>query len=195
MRIETQIGPVALELETAEALFSPREVDAGTLAMLSRTRLTPGQKLLDLGCGYGVVGIWAAKQLGETQVVMLDVDERAVALAQRNARLNGVGGVRTLVSDGFAQLDEKDFDLILSNPPYHADFSVAKGFIEKGFNRLKLGGRLMMVTKRKDWYFNKLAAVFGGARVEEVDGYFVFEAEKRSTQYAGKKKKPRPGGR
>ena len=63
---------------------------------------------------------------------------------------------------------------------------MAKAFIEKGFNRLKLGGRLMMVTKRRDWYRNKLAAVFGGVKVREIDGYQVFEAERRQLSYANR---------
>jgi len=85
------------------------------------------------------------------------------------------------------------FQIILShhkNKPFcfglsvHADFSVPKHFIEKGFNRLKVGGKIYMVTKRKDWYKNKFIAIFGGVKIEEFDGYFVFCAEKRSTQYA-----------
>jgi 16S rRNA (guanine1207-N2)-methyltransferase len=64
---------------------------------------------------------------------------------------------------------------------------VPKHFIEKGFNRLKIGGKMFMVTKRKDWYFNKLRAVFGGVKVTEIDDYFVFCAEKRSMKYAQRK--------
>jgi 16S rRNA (guanine1207-N2)-methyltransferase len=60
---------------------------------------------------------------------------------------------------------------------------VAKAFIEKGFNRLKIGGKMVMVTKRKDWYKNKLSSIFGGVRIYEINGYFVFEAERRSKYY------------
>ena len=87
------------------------------------------------------------------------------------------------------QLREAGFDLILSNPPYHTDFKVAKTFIEKGFNRLRIGGKMFMVTKRKDWYKNKLISIFGGVKIYEEDGYFIFEAQKRAMTYAGKKKK------
>lgn len=74
----------------------------------------------------------------------------------------------------------------LSNPPYHTDFRVAKHFIEKGFNRLAIGGKMVMVTKRRDWYKRKLIAIFGGVQIREVDGYYVFLSEKRSAVYAGK---------
>jgi 16S rRNA (guanine1207-N2)-methyltransferase len=74
--------------------------------------------------------------------------------------------------------------MILSNPPYHTDFSVAKMFIEKGFNRLSIGGRMYMVTKRKEWYRNKLKSIFGGVRIWELNGYFVFMSIKKSRTYA-----------
>ena len=176
-----------LELETRPGLFSPAHADRGTLAMLSCVRFEPGMKVLDLGCGCGLVGILAAQFCGAENVVLSDIDPLAVAVAARNAARNGVGGVKTAVSDGFSALDDAGFDLILSNPPYQSDFSVAKRFIEKGFNRLKLGGRLVMVTKRRDWYRNKLSAIFGGVRVREIDGYFVFEAERRDLRYANRR--------
>lgn len=175
-----------LELETQPGLFSPSHPDRGTLAMLSCTHFEPGMRVLDLGCGCGLVGILAARLCGEENVVLSDIDPLAAEVAGRNAARNGVPGVKVVVSDGFSQLDEAGFDLILSNPPYQSDFSVAKAFIEKGFNRLKLGGRLMMVTKRRDWYRNKLAAVFGGVKVREIDGYQVFEAERRQLSYANR---------
>lgn len=178
-----------LELETRPGLFSPARADRGTLAMLSCARFEPGMKVLDLGCGCGLVGILAARLCGEANVVLSDVDPLAVEVAAANAARNGVGGVKIALSDGFSGLDDAGFDLILSNPPYQSDFRVAKTFIEKGFNRLKLGGRLLMVTKRREWYRNKLVAVFGGVRIREIDGYFVFEAERRSPRYAFSEKK------
>lgn len=182
--IAAEIQGERLELETQPGLFSPEHVDRGTLAMLSVVEFRPGMRVMDLGCGCGVVGILAARKCGAENVVMSDVDPSAVEVARRNAVRNGVEGVSCVVSDGFRSVAEAGFDLILSNPPYQTDFSVAKAFVEKGFNRLKIGGRMLMVTKRRDWYRNKLAAIFGGVRVREIDGYFVFEAEKRQSAYA-----------
>ena len=173
-----------LSLETCAGLFSPEHVDRGTLAMLSAAVLTPGMKVLDLGCGCGVVGIAAAKKCGAENVWMLDANPLAVDTAARNAERNGVSGVHIVLSDGFRTLDEAGFDLILSNPPYQSDFSVAKHFIEKGFNRLRIGGSMVMVTKRLEWYRNKLRAVFGGVHVRQIDGYWVFEAQRRRERYA-----------
>ncbi len=184
--LEAKILGYELSLETRDGLFSPQRIDRGTLAMLSHVEIASGMRIMDLGCGCGVVGIVAAKIAGEENVFMSDVDPIAVETARRNAERNGVGGVHIYISDGFRDVDANGFDLILSNPPYQTDFSVAKGFIEKGFNRLKIGGRLVMVTKRREWYKNKLVKVFGGVQILEADGYFVFSAERRSLKYAGK---------
>jgi len=187
--IRANIKGIDLELETSKNCFSPGKVDAATLAMLSCIEFEPGQKVLDLGCGYGVVGITAARLIGAGSVYMVDIDPEAVSYSKKNAERNGVADVHIILSDGLEALSESGFDVILSNPPYHADFSVAKKFIEKGFNRLKIGGKMLMVTKRREWYKNKFISVFGGVRIHEIDGYLVFEAERRNLSYA-KKSKP-----
>ena len=184
--LQAEILGQQVSLETRRGLFSPEHVDRGTLAMLSHVKIASGMRIMDLGCGCGVVGIVAAKIAGEENVFMSDADPMAVETARRNAERNGVNGVHICVSDGFQSVDASGFDLILSNPPYQTDFSVAKGFIEKGFNRLKIGGKLYMVTKRRAWYKNKMISVFGGVEIRETDGYYVFIAERRSLQYANK---------
>ena len=184
--LQVEILGQQVSLETRRGLFSPEHVDRGTLAMLSYVKIASGMRIMDLSCGCGVVGIVAAKIAGEENVFMSDADPMAVETARRNAERNGVGGVQVCVSDGFQSVDASGFDLILSNPPYQTDFSVAKGFIEKGFNRLKIGGKLYMVTKRRAWYKNKMISVFGGVEIRETDGYYVFIAERRSLQYANK---------
>lgn len=189
MQIEEQVQGVDLVLQTNEEVFSPTAVDKGTRAMLSFVEFKEGDKVLDLGCGCGVVGILAAKQIGANNVVMCDVSENAVQLSKQNAAVNGVDGVTIRQSDGLKEISETGFTLILSNPPYHTDFAVAKGFIEDGFKKLLVGGKMVMVTKRLDWYRNKLSSVFGGVTVKEKDGYYVFLAEKRGNRKPKKEKK------
>ncbi|QDT94133.1 class I SAM-dependent methyltransferase [Gimesia algae] len=177
--------------DTTPALFSPKGLDRGTEAMLSTVTFAAGERVLDLGCGCGVVGILAASIVGAENVVMTDVDADAILISQRNAERNAARSVTVLQSDGFRDHGETDFDWILSNPPYHEDFSVAKNFIMKGFNRLKIGGKLVMVTRRRLWYQKKLTSIFGGTEVHEIDGYFVFHAEKRRDSYAARKRRNR----
>ena len=187
--ITVEIQEIALKLETDSRVFSPSHVDAGTLAMLARMEWEADDKVLDLGCGCGVVGILAAKKLTEAQVLLCDICPAAVELSRVNAALNDLPNLRILQSDVYSNIDEHDFTAILSNPPYHADFSVAKRIIEGGFQRLVLGGRILMVTKRREWYEKKLTAVFGGVSVRETGGYYVFLAQKRTATIPARKNK------
>lgn len=157
------------------------------MAMLSRLSLAPSDKVLDLGCGYGLVGIAAAKVTRPELVYLLDKDPTAIEFTKKNATTNNVPEVNVHLSDGFRDIQISGFDVILSNPPYHVDFSVPKHFIEKGFNRLVIGGCFYMVTKRLTWYREKLTSIFGGVQVWECDnGYYVFKSTKRSSQYSKK---------
>jgi 16S rRNA (guanine1207-N2)-methyltransferase len=176
-----------MQFRTEDGIFSPRWIDKGTLAMLDTVEFSDGDKVLDLGCGCGAVGILAARLIGAGNVCMSDADPLAVRYSAINAALNGVADVKIYCSDGFKDIPEKDFTLILTNPPYHTDFSIAKSFIEKGFNRLCIGGKLVMVTKRDLWYRKKLTSIFGGTRVKQVNGYFIFTAEKKGYAYANAK--------
>lgn len=185
--INANIKNIDMKFETSNEVFSPQNVDRGTLAMLSVVDFNSNDKILDLGCGYGVVGILAAKIIGSDNVVLADIDSNAVSLAKENIILNNVKGIKLYHSNGFKEIDEKNFTMILSNPPYHADFSVPKEFIEKGFNRLQIGGKMYMVTKRKDWYKNKLISIFGGVKIWKIDGYYVFLAIKKQSSYANVK--------
>lgn len=186
--ITAEIKSVSLKFETDTSNFSPNSIDVGTLAMLSAVEFLPDDKILDMGCGYGVVGILAAKLIGQGNVTMCDISESAVKQAKINAELNGVPDIDIKISDGFSEIADNDFTMILSNPPYHADFSVPKHFIEVGFKKLAVGGKMVMVTKRLDWYKNKLTSIFGGVRVREIDGYYVFISEKRRERVPKKEK-------
>lgn len=186
--ISAEIKNVSLKFETDPSNFSPNGIDSGTLAMLSAVDFLPNDKVLDMGCGYGVVGILAAKLIGGENVTMCDISESAVKQAKINAELNGVPDIDIKISDGFSEIPDNGFTLILSNPPYHTDFSVPKHFIEVGFKKLAVGGKMVMVTKRLDWYKNKLASVFGGVRVREINGYYVFISEKRRERVPKKEK-------
>lgn len=179
-----------LEFQTEQTLFSPKKVDKGTLAMLSQTDFLEGDKVLDIGCGYGVVGILAAGVVGDQSVVMSDRSAKAVRMAKQNAVRNDYPGIKVVQSDAYDHIEDTDFSLILSNPPYHTDFSVAKRFIQGGYRHLVSGGRMIMVVKRLLWYRNKLTSVFGGVKVRECNGYYVLIAEKREGNHRLKKTSP-----
>lgn len=187
--IKVEIKGVSLEFDTNDKVFSPSSIDLGTLSMLSQVEFKSKDKVLDLGCGYGVVGILASKLIGANNVTMCDISEEAILLSKTNAEKNNINNLKIIQSNGLENIKDSDFTLILSNPPYHVDFSLPKHFIEEGFKKLALGGRIVMVTKRKDWYKNKLTSIFGGVRIIETNGYYVFIAEKRSSYIPRKQKK------
>ena len=164
--------------------------DTKIRTVASRLGINKTDEVLDLGCGYGVIGIHAAKCIDPTRVYMLDNDPTAVALARANAASNSVADVHTSLSSGFHDFREAGFTLILCNPPYHSDFSVAKHFIHKGFNRLTVGGKFWMVTQREPWYRNKLRAIFGDVKVHRDAPYSIFEATKHSPRYANAGRQP-----
>lgn len=177
------------KFHTLDSLFSYKQVDIGTQQMIEHIDLQSDSKVLDLGCGYGVVGIWAAHTIGVQNVVMSDVNVAALEVAAENVKVNNLEKIQIVHSDGFNNIHDIDFTLIMSNPPYHTDFSVAKSFIEGSYKHLQMGGWLVMVTKRFDWYKNKIHSVFGGVKWIESSGYYVFMAQKRFVQKKARNKK------
>ena len=171
----------ALAFETNQALFSPRYIDKGTLTMLGTVQFSPDDIVLDLGCGYGVVGIVAAQTVKPEHIYMTDVNSVAIACSALNLQRNQVTGVQLLQSDLYEALGDYRFTKILCNPPYHTDFSIAKRIIEGGYRRLLPEGELYLVTKRKEWYKRKCISVFGGVKITEKDGYFVFRSVKKKS--------------
>lgn len=180
-RYTIEVGDKALTLQAGAGVFSGDALDTGTKALLEVVEWKPG-KVLDLGCGNGVVGLYAHAK-GATEVTMVDSDLRALRWARENAERNS-SQVLVTASNGLAQLNgSQQFDLIVSNPPYNSDYSVAKGFIEDGYKALAMGGSIWLVVKNSDWYRNKMKTVFGGSKVIERDGYAVITAEKRAGQH------------
>ena len=170
---------VELKFQTNDKVFSPKAIDIGTISMLSKVDFVPTDKVLDLGCGYGFVGIYAGQFICPSQVTMSDISDDALILAKENIALNNVNGIKVVKSNGLDNIVDSGFTLILANPPYHEDFSVPKNYIEKGYKKLAMGGKMYLVTKRKEWYKKKLITVFGGTKIHEINGYYVFLAEKK----------------
>ena len=187
---EVKIWNNIIKIETHEELFSPKGPDLGTLSMLKAVDISEDDKILDLACGSGIVGISVGKEIGEDKVVMVDVDPLAVEYSKKNAVLNGLENIKIFQSDGLSSVGDRDFTLILSNPPYHTDFSVAKSFIEDGFKHLKVKGKMALVVKRLTWYKNKMNSVFGGVKVIEDNDYYILISEKRDISNKKRKDKP-----
>lgn len=121
-----------LYFESNSNCFSPKYIDNGTLAMLSFVDFNISDKVLDLGCGYGVVGILTAKFSNPKNIFLADISKIAIQYAKRNAKLNNVERVNIIPNDAYKNLDETDFNLILSNSPITRTFLWQNHLSKKG---------------------------------------------------------------
>jgi 16S rRNA (guanine1207-N2)-methyltransferase len=104
-----------LRLRTQAGVFAHRELDEGTRLLIESMRISPTARVLDWGCGYGVIGIVAAKLATRGRVTLVDSDIRATRLAQQNIELNGIENAEVILGDGVHDLPPKTrFDAVLS---------------------------------------------------------------------------------
>ena len=137
-----------LRFETGVGLFSKSRIDNGTRLLLEALPREHGWRdVLDLGCGYGPIGIAVASRWPQVRVVMADIDPLAVRAARTNAQTNGVDGrCEVCVSDGTAALTDRRFDAVLSHLPTHVPRSTLRRLIGESQSALRPGGELIAVT-------------------------------------------------
>ena len=170
-----------LKFVTDNGVFSKNRVDLGTevfLKTLSTQML--GDRVLDLGCGYGVIGITVKKMSPHSQVLMADVNPRAVELAVLNAQKNGVEA-EARVSDCFANIAETLSDILI-NPPIRAGKQVIFAMFEQALAHLEQGGHLMIVIRKQqgpESAWRKLRELFGNCEIlEKEKGYWILKTTK-----------------
>jgi 16S rRNA (guanine1207-N2)-methyltransferase len=142
--------------------------------------IAAGDRIVDVGCGCGTNGIWAGRLSGPTgHVTFVDSNLRALALAELNARGNGLIDFHTVASSTVEGIPAASFDVALANPPYYAQASIAQLFVERCRVLLRPGGRFYLVTKRPDEVGPLVADVFGTTEVVTRRGYQVLYAQAR----------------
>lgn len=183
-QFETVLRGHRLRFVSDSGVFSRDGVDYGSRVLIEHVELGQQDRVLDVGCGYGPIGLTAARLVPRGHVTMLDVNERAAALSQENAALNGIGNVDVRVSDLYEAVQEETFDVILSNPPIRAGKAVVHRILEQAVDRLNPGGSLWIVIQNKQGAPSaraKLEACFGEEQVAEIGkdkGYRVYRAVK-----------------
>ncbi len=159
-----ELGGEPLRFRTTWGLFSPREIDEGTLLLADYLDIASADDCLDLGCGYGPIGMVMAKKAPKGRTLLVDKDFVAVEYANRNIALNGIANAEALLSNGFDQLPaDAHFDVIASNIPAKVGKELLTLWLHEGRKRLRPGGRLYVVTINGLRQFMKrnLTEVFG----------------------------------
>jgi 16S rRNA G1207 methylase RsmC len=181
--IRTNLRGIPFEFLTASGVFSKRRVDLGTRVLIESMILPEGGYVLDVGCGYGAVGIAAATFNPDLYVVMVDVNSRAVWLAKKNVEINRLKNVEVRHGNLYEPVKDLTFNCILSNPPVSAGMKTLKAIIAGAPEHLAVNGLFQMVVKSKigkgrmQPFFDE---AFGNFKVlSRKSGYRVLMAQKR----------------
>ena len=170
-------------LHTRWGVFSPRSIDEGTLLLMKHIEVGVNDICLDLGCGYGPIGLALAKHCTKGEVHMVDKDFVAIELANNNANLNNLSNAKAYFSDAFLQVpNEVKFDQVISNLPAKVGREQLSIILYDAFDALKPGGKITVVTINglKDFIKNNFKSVFGNyKKLKQGQKYIVSQATKQ----------------
>ncbi|OXM83138.1 class I SAM-dependent methyltransferase [Paenibacillus rigui] len=167
---------------TDAGVFSKKGVDYGSKVLIEALELPEDARVLDVGCGYGPMGLAAATLVPQGHVTMVDINERAVELAKLNASRNHIANVEIKQSDRLSEVMDHRYDIVITNPPIRAGKEVVHSIFEQAYEVLNPGGSLWIVIQKKQGApsaFAKLESLF--SKVKELGkdkGYRVIKAEK-----------------
>lgn len=163
---------------TDAGVFSRGRIDFGSQLLIETFSNEDVQgDLLDLGCGYGVIGITLAKEYEDRHIVLVDVNERAIALSKQNKIQNNVQNVEPLQSDGFSNIVDRKFASIITNPPIRAGKKVIYSLFAESKKHLHRNGTLWIVIQKKQGApsaIKYLESIYNKVEIKaRSKGYFV----------------------
>lgn len=172
------------EFRTTWGIFSPEKLDEGSLMLLDYIDFKSDDTSIDLGCGYGVLGMTAARECPDGRHLLIDKDFVAVEYAQLNCQKNGLNNSEVLLSNGFNQVPkDKQFSLVMSNLPAKASKEQHYLYLLDAYDRMQIGGRFYVVTINglRDFMKRSFTEVFGNAdKLKQGKTYTVTMAVKES---------------
>ena len=172
---------VSLSFQTDAGVFSKGEVDTGTRLLLEALPEEMSGEILDLGCGWGAIGISIARKWPETRVTMADINTRALDLSRENAKRNRAE-VTCVESDGMAAFTGKAFDAVVTNPPIRAGKQVIYRMFSDAAGCLKPEGALYLVIRKQqgaESCIKYLQTLFAGVeKIDKSGGFWVLRAVK-----------------
>ena len=164
---------------TDAGVFSKKMIDYGSRVLLSVLDFEAGERVLDVGCGYGPLGLSLAKAYGVT-ATMVDINQRALDLAQKNAERNQVSA--HIFQSNVYEKVTGIFDHVISNPPIRAGKQVVHEVISGSYEHLTEGGDLTLVIQKKQGApsaKSKMEVIFGNCEIVKKDkGYYILRSEK-----------------
>lgn len=171
------------DLESESSLFSKDDLDLGTRILLEKVDLSGFERLLDVGCGWGAIGIVAATMNKKGEVFMVDINNRATEVAKDNVSRIGLDSRVTVVTtDDFKSDVEGNFDLVLSNPPFHANTEQLMNLFKQVRDKMRKNGKFYLVVEKtyKQKLENILGEVFGNVVVYHLEdrGFWIFVLRK-----------------
>ena len=170
-------------LHTRWGVFSPRSIDDGTVLLMKYISADENDVCLDLGCGYGPIGLALAKHCPKGQVHMVDKDFVAVELANYNAKNNGITNAKAYLSDAFTHVpNEIRFDQIISNIPAKVGREQLSVILYDAYDALETGGKITVVTINglKDFIKANFKSVFGNyKKIKQGQKYIISQAVKQ----------------
>ncbi len=178
-------GPRLLQAVTRPGVFSHRRLDPGARQLIDavppRPADAPLPRIIDIGCGAGVVGIALTARHSESQAVhclSLDSHARAIECTAAAAQLNSLPGlVAKLDSSGTCD-EPGSYDIAVANPPYYADFRIARLFVDTAAKALRPGGMLYLVTKHPAWYQENLFPFWRDTEIRPSGSYFIVSSRR-----------------
>lgn len=173
-----------ISFKTDAGVFSKEHIDFGTNVLLNSLEdLSTYKKLLDVGCGYGTIGLTIAKAYQNLSVDMVDINERAVSLANLNAKENLIDNAVAITSNIYEKVVDS-YDVIVSNPPIRAGKKVVFEIVEKAKDFLNINGFIYVVIQKKQGapsLMNKMEEVYGNIEViNKEKGYYIIKSVKNN---------------
>ena len=167
-------------------IFASRGLDPGSALLIQNLGVAPTDRVLDVGCGWGAVGVAAAKSAREGHVVLTDVNRRAARLARQNLARNRVRNAEVRVGPLFEPVPGERFDVIATNPPYHIGRAQILRLLGEAPAHLAPGGRLLLVGKGSEGirYYQRWLEEHGPGPVSVLDrgsGFRVLESRAPGT--------------
>ncbi|RUM86271.1 MAG: methyltransferase [Candidatus Thioglobus sp.] len=183
LSIQTTLLGHDLTLKTRWGVFSPRAIDEGTLLLMKYLDIDEHDKCLDLGCGYGPIGLSVAKSCPQGEVHMVDKDFVAVELSNNNAKLNHIDNAKAYLSDAFLSVNKDNyFDQIISNVPAKVGREQLSIILYDAYDALKPGGKITFVTINglRNFIKDNFKSVFGNyKKLKQGQKYTISQAIKK----------------